>query len=645
MAASLALAGGALIGIVGLLGQSPAAALTAPSCTFGGVAPSTTGPVLHVNATGDTSVMITCTHLPVKAATGTTPVKPETFVPAEASPLEQVLTSTNDGTGAAESMLVNTLVLVKGTLTSTDTYEHLTYTFTVVSGHDSKNATAACPPTQAQVDTGFTNCAVALANLTGTNFGDVLLNFGAAQLAPQTPTVTVTPSTAAAGDHVTLSGSGFWGVEVYPTPDSTLGIPAPTVLVDGTAVSTATASISAPTYKENSTYTGGTLTPGVLTGSVTLPGTLTKGATADVTVVQANTAQDTNSPYNSSTTAGSPSPQAVEGTGTVAIDPAPSLTAVPTTGSAPSSVALTGTDFDPQGGTVSCTFTTASSGGSVSTSTLVLNTTTGTATGHITVTTGDALGSNPITCKQTSHSGTTLRATASFTVTTLPAQCSIGPAGTAGGVTTATCLVKQVIESTVSGTDLTIFDVVNSTPNATGVANPTRSNVTLSGVTLGDHNPNTAHCPAATTPGPCNTQKEAASTGHLNTIQVSDNRGDLVGWTVTGQMEGTFSEATTSGDNTTIPASNLIWEPSVHTTTPSSCVTLDGVSVCDASDVLTEITAGPAATLSKSAADMLCSAASGGGGGGTNCTATLTLAVPPYVAQGRYAAVMNIVVS
>jgi hypothetical protein len=119
------------------------------------------------------------------------------------------------------------------------------------------------------------------------------------------------------------------------------------------------------------------------------------------------------------------------------------------------------------------------------------------------------------------------------------------------------------------------------------------------------------------------------SEGSRNVIHVADNRGTAAGWTVTGQLQGNFANATPSGNHADnfIPASNLLWLPSL------------------VSGSATGVVAGPASALSKTAAKVLCSASSGHGAGRSSCTATLKLAVPPTVAAGRYTAVLDIVIS
>ena len=279
---------------------------------------------------------------------------------------------------------------------------------------------------------------------------------------------------------------------------------------------------------------------------------------------------------------------------------------------------------------------------------------------------------NPITLTLTATDGTE---TATSSVTVNPYQafaqtCSIGTAAN------ATCTINQTISATVTGTSLTISEV-QLTPNGSNSA------VTLSPVTLG--------LGTGT-----NNQQFDQSQGVLNTVVVSDDRGTLSGWSVTGQMGGDFTNGTPVGpslDNV-IPADFLTWQPAVALETPGSLpannansigcpdqtpppsgfpactgpsglpVPLSGTSQGTAgsagvngtgagtggvSSTPAEVTAGPTAVLNNPAGNPveLCATATGstaGGGGGFVCNAGLSLAIPPYVAAGTYSATMNIVV-
>ena len=314
------------------------------------------------------------------------------------------------------------------------------------------------------------------------------------------------------------------------------------------------------------------------------------------------------------------------------------MSATPTSGGAPANVALSGSGFDPGGGTVSCHFTT---GTPASTTTLTVQAG-GSASGAITVTGNDAIGTNPIVCVQRSSGGSTLTATVTFRVLALTTSCGLGP--TSPAPTALTCPVDQVVGVTVVGTDLSLTDVRNPAPNATGGVNPTDAQVVMSSVVLGMRQSDDPACATTSTTDLCKTDQYAVSSGHLNTVDVADGRGDLAGWTVTGQMNSDF-EGPTVGRNHTIPASDLSWVPSVSSESTNSCVTLGSAHACGPSDVLTEVSAGPTQALSTSTSAILCQAAPGGGGGGTMCTAQLALAVPPYIVAGEYTATLDVVVS
>ncbi|MHB1504534.1 MAG: DUF6801 domain-containing protein [Acidimicrobiales bacterium] len=208
--------------------------------------------------------------------------------------------------------------------------------------------------------------------------------------------------------------------------------------------------------------------------------------------------------------------------------------------------------------------------------------------------------------------------------------------------------------------------------------------------------------PLATT-SPLNDEQFLQATGHLNPITVMDDRGTLSGWTVTGQLESNFVDtnppATAPAQDTVIPADFLTWYPSVALATPgelpnananaAGCPTQSspsntyptdctgpsglpsstgkaggagvngtgggtgkGGGTGGVTDLPSEAIAGPAAALQNlhGSADVLCTTKGGsngpdGGGGGFVCSAGLSLAVPPYVAQGTYQATIDIVVT
>jgi len=294
----------------------------------------------------------------------------------------------------------------------------------------------------------------------------------------------------------------------------------------------------------------------------------------------------------------------------------------------------------------------------------------GVLTGTITFGANEQLATSqsPITVTITATAGTE-SATSPVTVSPYQAFNSLCSIGKASG---ATCSINQTISATVTGTALTISEVTTA-PNGTNEA------VTLSPVTLG--------LGAGT-----NNQQFDQSQGLLNTVVVSDDRGTLGGWSVTGQMGGDFTNGTPVGptaDNV-IPADFLTWQPAVALETagtlpannantigcpdqtpaptgfpsctgPSALPAVAGAAAGSAgvngtgagtggvATMPAEVTAGHPAVLNNGAGSPaeLCATATGaapGGGGGVLCEAGLSLAIPPYVAAGTYSATMNIVV-
>ncbi len=290
--------------------------------------------------------------------------------------------------------------------------------------------------------------------------------------------------------------------------------------------------------------------------------------------------------------------------------------------------------------------------------------------------------------------GATTVASADFTpinLVDLTATCSIASTGS--------CLVQQGLGQVVIGTNLTVTEYAATQGIGAPGQNPSAILVNLSPVTLG--------------PGVFQ-----AGQGELNTVEVNDSRGTLSGWNVTGILESDFIGPNVGNDNT-IPADYLTWNPTVSLTYPGNlqagvvpngtvspptyapdacaagsaatgtnsnitCPTVNdnaggnnpagalnsggltsagplngntqepwpNTNAEGPSGLIYEATAGPIANLGTSdsgAADfgsqpaqVLCAAASGGGGGAFNCDASLSLAVPPYVAAGHYTATMDL---
>jgi hypothetical protein len=321
-------------------------------------------------------------------------------------------------------------------------------------------------------------------------------------------------------------------------------------------------------------------------------------------------------------------------------------------------------------------------------------------TGTATITSGTLSGSIPLSLnEQTSSTQSSFTLTLTATgnnspATVLTTTISVNPFQSFVAACTASnptpqgsslptgevgCQINQHIVATVIGTVLSISEVTTG-------PNPNNETVGLSPVTLG------------TGTGTNNQQFDQAQ-GLLNTVVVSDDRGTLAGWTVTGQLAGNFTNSTQVGpaiDNV-IPADFLTWDPNIALETPGtlpadnsntpgcpdqtpppagflSCtgpsglpVPLSGTAQGTAgsagvngtaagtggvSSTPAEATPGAITVLNNSdtspvagVAKTLCSTNGlTGGGGGFLCGAGLSLAIPPYVAAGTYTATLNIVV-
>jgi len=431
---------------------------------------------------------------------------------------------------------------------------------------------ATCPPTQAQVNAGLVSCKIAVTD-SATNAPIAAARvIYAGQPTPQvTPTVNVTNGVSfVAGDIVTFAGSGFWGSPLASSPTVLFGA-SPAAALPASPVA-----IAATTYVCATDCNGaaGTLTSGgAVSGSVVVPSGLTAGPTT-VSLLQTN----------SSGLPGNGLLDSVSASTSLSILGAAGATASPNNGGPGTPVQVTGTGWDPQGPAPTLAFLTPSTPGGTASSATALVDANGNLAGVITVTGEDLQGVNPIVVTQGG-----LTAQASYTVTDITAQC----VGTS-------CTTNQVLTQQIGVGDLSISEQ--------------SSGVSLSGIVL---NGVAQH-----------------SSGQINAIDVVDDRGILVGWTVTGTLSGDFVNQTPIGSsaNNTIPASNLAWVPAVALTAPGS-------------GNLTQITAGAAAALSKTTGATLCAALTGGGGGSYRCTATLDLTVPASVAAGTYTVVLNITIT
>jgi len=269
--------GAGLVGGTGVLAATPASAIPIPpstsSCTYNG------SPVAFAasNTTG-TPVTVDCTGLPANTL----------LIVAQTSPLAGVISPSSAATSEAD---LNT-----GTAVTTSATGTLTATITVTAtggspGFSALDKKAVCPPTQAQVNAGLTNCVVTVADLattTGLNFGNIIYG---TQPTPHRPTLALTPSQIGRGGG-TLTASDkagacptpvkarsrcWWGAALTGAPNPAAGVPGFIVPIHATPV-TNTLAASSPVYCfKNATAPGcaglpvGTLIGPHLSGTITLP--------------------------------------------------------------------------------------------------------------------------------------------------------------------------------------------------------------------------------------------------------------------------------------------------------------------------------------------------------------------------------------
>jgi hypothetical protein len=249
-------------GTIIVVGITPASA-AGPSCTFvpsGAGSGGGTGPTNITGVVGGTtSVAISCT--------GLTP-STDTFIAIMASPLGGLTSSAID-----EADL--------GTLTplSQSTPGTWTGTVAVPATFSASDTNAVCPVSQAQANAGLVGCALAVADentASQVSGAETLLQYATGQPTPAAPTLNVSPTTAKAGDTVTVSGSGWWGNALAATPIANSSID-----VGGVNPSTSSVGVSAATYSGP----GGTLTPPQISGTFVVP----CGATGNsVTITEPN---------------------------------------------------------------------------------------------------------------------------------------------------------------------------------------------------------------------------------------------------------------------------------------------------------------------------------------------------------------------
>ena len=217
--------GAGLLGGTAILAATPASAIPIPpstsSCTYNG------SPVAFAASnTAGTPVTVQCTGLPSKTL----------LIVAQTSPLAGVISPASAATQEAD--------LSTGKAVTTSATGTLSATITVTAtggspGFSALDKKAVCPPTQAQVNAGLTNCVVTVADLattTGLNFGNIIYG---TQPTPDRPTLALTPSHIGKGGG-TLTASDkagacptpvkarsrcWWGAALTGAPNALAGVP------------------------------------------------------------------------------------------------------------------------------------------------------------------------------------------------------------------------------------------------------------------------------------------------------------------------------------------------------------------------------------------------------------------------------------
>src|SRR6516165_6349877 len=217
--------GAGLLGATAVLGAPPASAIPIPpstsSCTYNG------SPVAFgASNTGGTPVTVSCTGLPPNTS----------LIVAQTSPLAGVISPSTSAAQEAD------LATAAGVMTSSTGTLSATITVTATGGTPGFSALdkkAVCPPTQAQVNAGLTNCVVTVANLStaiGLNFGNIIYG---TQPTPHRPTLALTPSsigrsggTLTASDKpgacptpVKAKSRCWWGAALTGAPNAAAGVP------------------------------------------------------------------------------------------------------------------------------------------------------------------------------------------------------------------------------------------------------------------------------------------------------------------------------------------------------------------------------------------------------------------------------------
>jgi hypothetical protein len=246
------------------------------NCTFNGLA---AGAVIQV--TPGSSVSVNCTNLQPSAS----------FLMADVSPVAGIVTPFS--VSSDESLIMNNDPALPPSVSS-NASGVLTTSLAVPikttggqSGITSTDGDGVCPPTQDQVNQGLLTCAVAVANLSGTNFGNSLFEYPG-QPSPQPPTLALSP-TGTSTTTLTATGTGWWGAGGSTIPAANIRIGCTgTPCVGGTPAVSSNLTVTGSSYfitcgASNGPCTG-PFTPSILSGTFD-----TGGATGTIAIDQPTT--------------------------------------------------------------------------------------------------------------------------------------------------------------------------------------------------------------------------------------------------------------------------------------------------------------------------------------------------------------------
>jgi hypothetical protein len=295
--------GAGLLGGSAIVAATPAAAIPIPpstsSCTYNG------SPVAFVASnTAGTPVTVKCTGLPART---------QLFV-AQTSPLAGVISPRS---AAAQEADLATGMAVTTSATGTLSAK---ITVTATGGSPAFSALdkrAVCPPTQAQVNAGLTNCVVTVANLataTGLNFGNIIYG---TQPRPHNPTLALHPRRATQGQTVSASDKAgacptpvtatshcWWGAALTGAPNAAAGVPGFVTTIHRSPIANTLAASPAVYCFRGATAaacTGrrvGTIVGPHLRGTITVPTSISDGIHRVVALEPNTTPDPGNGPAN-----------------------------------------------------------------------------------------------------------------------------------------------------------------------------------------------------------------------------------------------------------------------------------------------------------------------------------------------------------